>query len=103
MRLDRGGDGYEDRYTLVNHRFIANAESILHIARRRLCFKASEETHETVKFMKEKIREIDPDLAHYMVPNCVYRGGICPEPKACGNYRVRKFGGEDDEQQMRIT
>jgi len=102
-RVDRDGDGTENRYTPVNHRFICNAESLLHIARRRLCYQASLDTREVVKMIKEKIREIDPDLAHFMVPNCVYRGGICPEPKPCGNYKVKRFSGEDDEKKMRIT
>jgi hypothetical protein len=101
-RLDRGGNGKEDRYTPVNHRFIANAESILHIARRRLCFKASPETREVVLVLREKMKEIDPDLAYYMVPNCVYRGGLCPEPKPCGNYQVRRFKGVEDEAAMRF-
>lgn len=101
-RKDRGGTGLEDRYSPVNHRFIANAEALLNMARRRLCFQASDETREAMKMIKEAIREVDPDLAHYMVPNCVYRGGICPEPKPCGNYRVRRFKGEDDEKEMRI-
>jgi len=102
-RIDRDGDGTEDRYTLVNHRFICNAESLLHIARRRLCYQASKETRQTVIMIKEAIRKVDPDLAHYMVPNCVYRGGICPEPKPCGHYNIKRFGGEDDEREMRIN
>lgn len=102
-RPDRGGDGTENRFTPVNHRFIANAESILHIARRRLCYQASPETREVVLMIKEEIRKVDPDLAFYMVPNCIYRGGICPEPKPCGNYKVKRFHGEDDEKEMRIV
>jgi hypothetical protein len=101
-RPDRYGDGTENRYTLVNHRFIANAEALLNIARRRLCFKASPETREAVLMIKESLRQVDPDLAYYMVPNCIYRGGICPEPKPCGNYRVRRFKGEDDELKARV-
>jgi len=101
-RTDRDGDGKEDRYTPINHRFICNAEALLNIARRRLCYQASKETRDTVIAIKEAIREIDPDLAYYMVPNCVYRGGICPEPKPCGNYKIRRFLGEDDEKSMRI-
>lgn len=100
-RTDRGGDGSEDRYTPVNHRFIANAESLMHIARRRLCFQASKETRDVVKLIKEEIRKVDPDLAHFMVPNCVYRGGICPEPKPCGNYLIKRYGGEEDELKIR--
>lgn len=101
-RIDRDGDGTEDRFTPVSHRFICNAEALLNMARRRLCFKASPETRGWMIRIKEKIREVDPDLAHYMVPNCVYRGGLCPEPKPCGNYAVRRFGGEDDEMAMRM-
>lgn len=101
-RIDRGGTGEEDRYTPVTHRFIANAEALMNMARRRLCYQASPETRETVMRIKEEIRKIDPDLSHYMVPNCVYRGGICPEPRPCGNYRVRRYGGEDDMRKMMI-
>lgn len=100
MRIDRGGKGNEDRWTPVNHRFIANAESLMHIARKRLCYKASNETRNVVILIKEEIRKIDPDLAYYMVPNCVYRGGICPEPKPCGNYNIHRFKGEEDEKHM---
>ena len=101
-RIDRDGNGTEDRWTPVNHRFIANAESILHIARKRLCYKASPETREVVLAIREKMKEIDPDLANYMVPNCVHRGGICSEPKPCGNYKIRRFKGIEDEEDMRI-
>ncbi|HAR39459.1 MAG TPA: hypothetical protein DCS09_13300 [Porphyromonadaceae bacterium] len=96
-REDRGGTGEENRYTLVNHRFIANAEALLNMARRRLCYQASPETREAMIAIKEAVRLVDPDLAYYMVSNCIYRGMICPEPKPCGNYRVRRFMGEDDE------
>jgi len=101
-RIDRDGTGQENRFTPVNHRFIANAESILHIARRRLCYKASPETREVVLLLREKMKLVDPDLAYYMVPNCVYRGGICPEPKPCGNYKVQRFLGVDDERCMEV-
>jgi len=101
-RIDRFGNGSEDRNTLVNHRFIANAEAILNIAKKRLCYKASPETREVVLVIKEEIRKVDPDLAYYMVPNCVFRGGICPEQKPCGHYKVKRFNGEDDEKFLRI-
>lgn len=26
-----------------------------------------------------------------MVPNCVFRGGVCPEPKPCGMYNVKRY------------
>jgi hypothetical protein len=52
--------------------------------------------------LRDKMIDIDPDLAYNMVPNCVWRGGICPEPKPCGNYKIRRFNGTDDEIAMRI-
>jgi len=101
-REDRGGTGEEGRYTLINHRILCNAEALLDMARRRLCYKSSQETRQTMLSIKEAIRQVDPDLSYWMVPNCVYRGGICPEPRSCGNYRVRKSKGEEDELVMRV-
>ncbi len=102
-RIDRDGDGSENRYTIVNHRFICNAEALLNMARRRLCFQASFETRETMLAIKKAIMDIDPDLAYYMQPNCVYRGGICPEPKPCGNYIIERYEPEERELAMRIN
>ncbi len=103
MRTDRGGEGTEDRYTPVKHRMFLNAEAILNIANKRLCFQASPETREAVLMMKDELQIIDPDLAYNMVPTCVWRGGICPEPRPCGNYKIRRFKGVDDEKMLRIT
>lgn len=101
-RIDRDGDGTENRYTPVNHRIICNAEAILNIARKRLCYKASPETREVVLKLREEMIKVDPDLAYYMVPNCVYRGGICPEPKPCGKYKIKRFFGVEDEEKIKI-
>jgi hypothetical protein len=102
MRDDRGGTQQEDRYTPVKHRIFCNAEAILNISNKRLCYKASPETRESILMLRDKMIDIDPDLAYNMVPNCVWRGGICPEPKPCGNYKIRRFNGTDDEIAMRI-
>ncbi len=100
-REERGGTGDEGRYTLVNHRFITNAEALLDLAKKRLCFQASPETRDAMLAIKDQIRVFDPGLAHWMIPACVYRGGICREPKACGKYKVRRSNGELDEISMR--
>jgi len=39
--------------------------------------------HKRVFKMKERVLA-DPDLADHLVPQCWYRGGICPEAKCCG-------------------
>ncbi len=101
-RIDRDGDGTEDRYTPVNHRLLCNAEALLNMARKRLCFQASKETREVMLMIKEAIKEVDPDLATYMQPNCVYRGGICSEPKPCGNYAIKRYDPEFREYSMKF-
>jgi hypothetical protein len=73
------------------------------MANKRLCYKASPETRDVMIMIKNEIDRVDPDLSYYMVPQCVYRGGICPEPRPCGNYKVRRFKGIEDERNMRIN
>ena len=101
-RIDRDGDGTEDRYTPVNHRILCNAEAILNMAKKRLCYQASPETREVMLMIKAELETVDPDLAYHMVPNCVFRGGICSEPKPCGNYQVERFEPAEREKAMRI-
>jgi hypothetical protein len=63
--------------------FIANAESLISIANKRLCYKASKETREVVEQIKLHMQLVDYDLAFRMVPNCIaYRN--CFELKSCG-------------------
>ena len=101
-RPDRGGDGSANRNTPVGHSFFCNAEALISMARKRLCYAASEETRDIMLTIKDAVRAVDPDLSRYMVPNCVYRGGICAEPKCCGKYRIRRYKGEADEKKMRV-
>lgn len=73
-----------DRYTPVDLAFIANAESLMNMAHKRLCFKASAETRAVMLNIRDEIEKADPDLAMHMIPQCIYRGDICSEPKSCG-------------------
>lgn len=92
-RPDRGGAGDDvvTRNSPVNHRMLLNAQHLIDMSRKRLCFKASEETRLVMLMIKDSVHYVDKDLATYMVPNCVYRGGYCCEPKPCGNYKIRKY------------
>jgi len=90
-RIDRGGDGTEDRHTLVDTTIWANAEAILGMAKLRLCFKASLETRDVMNKIAVVMAGVDPALSRHMVPNCVAQGGYCREPKPCGNYNVKKY------------
>jgi len=90
-RDDRGGDKTENRYTPVDTTLWCNAESIINIAQKRLCYQASPETREVIQAVKNTLRGIDPDLSRHMVPQCAFRGGYCCEPRPCGNYKVKRY------------
>ena len=92
-RPDRGGDSRADRDTPVNHLMFCNAEAIINMSHRRLCYQASEETRLAMEDIKSELMIADPDLAPFLMPMCQYRGGICSEPKPCGMYKVRRTGG----------
>lgn len=67
---------------------ICNAQSFINISRKRLCKNASPETRQSWEAVKAYVKEIDPELAGAMVPECIYRGGWCPEMSCCGWYRT---------------
>ena len=76
--------------------FVVNAQTLINISRKRLCYCASKETREAWIAVKEAIKEFDPIMASFMVPNCIYRGR-CPEMNTCGYYKTDKFKKELDE------
>lgn len=96
-RDDRGGAGNKtvNRLSPVNHRMILNAQHLIDMSRKRLCFKASPETREAMLQIRKELRKVDPDLAAFMQPNCVYRGGNCCEPRPCGNYDVLRYNPQE--------
>lgn len=83
-----------DRYTKVNLLLFANAQSLIDMAKLRICTKASPETREIFNLIKSEIYKVDPDLAPFLVRKCVYRGGICCEPKCCGYNKTDMFQKE---------
>ena len=84
MREDRGAQEVADRNTPVNHAMLINAQEVINIARKRLCMAAHPKTRLTVEHIKDCMKPVDPDLARYMVPECVYRGDVCHELRPCG-------------------
>ena len=83
-----------DRYTPVNLGLLVNAQSLIDMAKLRLCNQAHKETIEVFLAIREKVAEVDVDLAVLMVPKCVYRGGLCGEPMCCGYNSTNKFLAE---------
>jgi hypothetical protein len=82
-RVDRGGKVNTDRTAPVNHAMLVNAQALINMSRKRLCFNASEETREVMVGIKDEVSKLSPCLAEFMVVECVYRGR-CPEPRSCG-------------------
>ena len=92
QRTDRTG---VDRNELpqgasVNHACEADAQSLINISRKRLCYCASKETRLAWSEVKNKVAEVEPELASCMVPECIYRG-FCPEMFPCGYSDSPKF------------
>lgn len=81
-RSDRGGSDDVGRMTPVHHMMILNAQHLIDMSRVRLCYNADKRTLSAMNRIKRAIKEIDHDLADFMVPNCVARG-YCPELKEC--------------------
>ena len=81
LRPDK--DKKVDRETPINHGMDINAQEIIFISRRRLCYKASVRTIAVWRKVVKQLARQEPDLAKFCVPECVYRAGICPEFKMC--------------------
>ncbi len=86
-RDDRGGNDTVSRNTPVNHGMLIDAQSLINMARKRLCKKSHKETVKIFSLLRDKISEVDIDLAKYMIPECEYRSG-CHELKTCGYWKT---------------
>lgn len=95
QRSDRTGiDRNElNQEALVSHACEANAQALINISRKRLCNCASPETREAWQAVKDKVAEIEPELASCMVKECIYRG-FCPEMFPCGYSKTEAFKKE---------
>lgn len=61
-----------------------NAEELITIMHKRLCAQASLETRQVAEMMRAAVLEKCPEFSDVLVPNCVYRNGLCTEFKPCG-------------------
>lgn len=86
-----------DRYTPVNLGLLLNAQSLMDMAKLRLCNQASSETRQVFQAIKDEIAKVDPELASMMVRKCVYRGGLCGESRCCGFNFTAAFKKEMQE------
>lgn len=68
----------------VNMIWDMNAEELMVIANKRLCAQASKETRELVEEVCRQVIAFCPEFKHFLVPMCLYNGGVCHEMKPCG-------------------
>ena len=61
-----------------------NAEELISVMHKRLCAQASPETRQVAEAMRKAVLEKCPEFEEVLVPNCVYRNGLCTEFKPCG-------------------
>lgn len=83
-REDLGGPDNSNRWSPVDHGMLLNAQALVNMARKRLCYKAHPETTRIMEAILDSLADIDIALARRLVPECIYRGGICNELKPCG-------------------
>lgn len=72
------------RNTPVNMIFYLNGEELMAVANKRLCNKASATTRHVVKLMCDEAIKATPELERFLVPMCMYHGGVCHEINGCG-------------------
>lgn len=76
--------------SLVDHEFETNAQAVINMSRKRLCFKAHKETRMAwIEFILG-FKSEEPELFSSCVPECVYRGH-CFEFQSCGFYKSNEY------------
>lgn len=69
---------------LVSHEIEANAQSVINVSRKRMCYQASKETRDAWRECLDGIDEVEHELRLCCVPEGIYRGG-CSEFNNCGH------------------
>lgn len=78
--------GNEPQNAPVNHIMDINAQALIFMARKRLCYKADKTTRDIMIMIRDKVIEKCPEFKDFLQPECIYRGGFCHEFKSCGIY-----------------
>lgn len=90
-RVDRGGDKDAGRYSLVDMMIMCNAKTLIDMSLKRLCNNADYNAKLAMSMIKEEVKKVDESLYRFMVPQCIYRCGLCQEFKCCGKIHTEKF------------
>ena len=81
--------GDEPQSALVNHIMDINAQALIFMARKRLCYKADPMTQSIMRMIVSSVNSLCPEFKDFLVPECIYRGGYCHEFKPCGKMKLK--------------
>lgn len=73
----------------VNHILDINAQALIAMARKRLCFKADPVTQDIMRKIVDAVIAAGPEMEPFLVRQCEYTGR-CDEMKPCGLTEVEK-------------
>jgi hypothetical protein len=92
QRSDRTGISRNElpQGALVAHEVEVNAQALINISRKRLCYQASPETRRAWELAIASFQRTEPELYSACVRDCVYRGW-CFEYKSCGYHRSENY------------
>ena len=68
---------------IVSHIMSINAQALIQMAHKRLCFQASKETREVMNAIVHEVVKVAPYMKDVLVPLCIYRNGKCTEMFPC--------------------
>ena len=77
---DRTKAPQDEKVKMIWH---MNAEELMTIANKRLCYKASKETRQIVQMMCDEVLKVCPEFENLLVPMCKYHNGKCHEMFSC--------------------
>ena len=83
-REDRGKKGVQTRWSPNDMDLLVNAQTLINMARKRLCRSAHEVAQKIMGAIVDEMRVEDVDLSRCLVRECIYRNGFCPQFKPCG-------------------
>ena len=84
--------GAERQDAPVTHIMDINAQELIFMARKRLCYKADRETQRIMQEICWTIRGVDPIWESVLLPACECDENNCREFKPCGMYHFNKEG-----------
>ena len=101
-RTDVKDRSQRSQMDLVNMSMTINAQSLINLAKVRLCYCADKDARKVMFEIVRQIKEIEPELGNKLVPNCIYRGFCSENNKESGyskeflrNWRKEYLNGRE--------